>query len=278
MKNTQLNSPTSNSVIFCLTRGYFGVQKYRYLKLILRNHLISKALKNSNKTFDSMIFHEGNISRLDQFLIKLFSLNFQIKFKAISNYFENYSPLSTPNIFGSSLGYIMMCRFQYGKVWGYLKEYEIVVRIDDDCFISEIPILKENQVFVCAGISEENHQGTNESFFSYLETLKLENFYDHKFPYTNLYATRNSFWQQESVKMFLNSILDNPKSLDHRWGDLPVIGVALKVFADWKYNESILLNFNYNHYSHRSLILNGNIDYEVTNKFKLLVKSIKLLF
>jgi hypothetical protein len=76
----------------------------------------------------------------------------------------------------------------------------------------------------------------------------------------------------------LNSILDNPKSLDHRWGDLPVIGVALKVFADWKYNESILLNFNYNHYSHRSLILNGNIDYEVTNKFKLLVKSIKLLF
>ena len=149
MKNSQLNSPKSDSVIFCLTRGYFGLQKYRYLKLILRNYLISKALKSTNKTFDSVIFHEGNISRLDQFLIKIFSLNFQIKFKAISNYFENYLPFSTPNIAGSSLGYIMMCRFQYGKVWEYLKDYEIVVRVDDDCFISEIPILKENQIFVC---------------------------------------------------------------------------------------------------------------------------------
>ena len=278
MKNSQLNSPKSDSVIFCLTRGYFGLQKYRYLKLILRNYLISKALKSTNKTFDSVIFHEGNISRLDQFLIKLFSLNFQIKFKAISNYFENYLPSSAPNIAGSSLGYIMMCRFQYGKVWEYLKVYEIVVRVDDDCFISEIPILKENQIFVCAGISEENHQVTNESFFNYLETLKLENFYDHKFPYTNLYATRNSFWQQESVKIFLDRILDDPKSLSHRWGDLPVIGVALKAFGDWQYNENILLNFNYNHYSHRSLVLNGDIDYKTMNKFRVLLKSIKLLF
>ena len=101
----------------------------RYLKLILRNLLIRRAIKGSSEKYDSVIFHEGNIGLLDQVILRILSLNVRLRFIQVDNYFEGLSPVRTPKLGGASLGYVMMCRFQYGKVWTYLANYEILIRI-----------------------------------------------------------------------------------------------------------------------------------------------------
>ena len=172
----------------------------------------------------------------------------------------------------------MMCRFQYGKVWTYLANYEILIRIDDDCFVSKIPTLLINQLFACPGISEETHLETNQSMPTYLKDQNLDVFYDQKFPYTNLYATRGSFWKRTEVQSFLQGVLNNKDSIDNRWGDLPVIGVALKAFGAWDYNLNTLKDFQYEHFSHRAAVEGGSINFEEENSSKIILSSLKKLF
>ena len=169
VKNTR-QVPHNACVIFCLTRGYPKFQKFRYTKLILRNLHIKKAMKKYPLMLDNIIFHEGNISLFDRIFIKIFSFNWKINFLKIDNFYEDTSFLGEfPS--DAPLGYIMMCRFQYGKVWNILKRYDTLIRIDDDCFIYKIPTLEKNQFFACSGISSETHLDTNYSFPKFLQTL-----------------------------------------------------------------------------------------------------------
>lgn len=264
-------------MIFCLTRGYSGFNKIRYLKLILRNLLIRRAINRSSEKYDSVIFHEGNIRLLDQVILRIFSLNLRLRFVEVDNYFEGLSSNTAPKLGGASLGYVMMCRFQYGKVWTYLANYEILIRIDDDCFLSKIPSLLIDQLFTCSGISEETHVETNQTMPIYLKDQNLGVFYDQKFPYTNLYATRGSFWKRTEVQSFLQGVLNEKNSIDNRWGDLPVIGVALKAFGGWDYKFNILKDFHYDHFSHRATVETGTISYEKTGKLRMLLRSSKKL-
>ena len=276
VKNTR-QVPHNACVIFCLTRGYPKFQKFRYTKLILRNLHIKKAMKKYPLMLDNIIFHEGNISLFDRIFIKIFSFNWKIKFLKIDNFYEDTSFLGEfPS--DAPLGYIMMCRFQYGKVWNILKRYDTLIRIDDDCFIYKIPTLEKNQFFACSGISSETHLDTNYSFPKFLQTLGLENFYDQKFPYTNLYISTNTFWQRRDVKEYLEKVLAESQSLKNRWGDLPVIGVALKAFGEWQIEDNLLQNFSYTHYSHRATVLNGTVNFESTRSRSILIKTIRDLF
>jgi hypothetical protein len=278
MINKQLESPLPSHVIFCLTRGYSNWQKFRYFKLVLRNLLIRKAAKKDIRSFDLLIFHEGNIKKLDIFFIKLFSLNLKIKFKTVEDYFEMYKSHEKILKNDKHLGYTMMCRFHYGKVWQYLINYSHLIRIDDDCFISKIPTLGENEIFLCSGISNETHKETNESLPRYLQQKNLELYYDHKFPYTNLYITQSSFWRNKQVDNFLLEILNDSQSTPHRWGDMPIIGVALKAFGGWDYKTGIIANYQYEHFSHRSIVSNGDIVFKNDNAFKILIIGILKLF
>ncbi len=277
MGNALETSGETTSVIFCLTRGYSGFNKMRYLKLILRNLLIRRAIKGSSEKYDSVIFHEGNIGLLDQVILRILSLNVRLRFIQVDNYFEGLSPVRTPKLGGASLGYVMMCRFQYGKVWTYLANYEILIRIDDDCFVSKIPSLLIDQLFACSGISEETHLETNQTMPIYLKDQNLGDFYDQKFPYTNLYATRGSFWKRTDVQSFLQGVLNKQDSIENRWGDLPVIGVALKAFGAWDYNLNTLKDFHYDHFSHRASVETGTISYGKAGTIRMLLRSSKKL-
>jgi hypothetical protein len=245
--------PRNTNVIFCLARGYVGLGKFHYLKLIARNLYISKASKLNGFKYDFIIFHEGNITKLDQSIIKFLSMNKQIIFRHVHDFFKL-------NTFSKEkdYGYKMMCRFQYKTVWSYLKSYNIAIRIDDDCLVKKIPLLQEDQILSCPLIVEEEHSLTNQSLPNYLKTLNLDRYYDHKFPFTNVYATRVKFWQKASVVEFLNRIDLDPGSFQNRWGDLPIIGVALKRYGNWKHEGAIIQNFEYIHLSHRSVLDNGH--------------------
>jgi hypothetical protein len=248
-----MQKPKNTNIVFCLARGYEGLGKYHYLKLVLRNLYINKASKIIGFKFDFVIFHEGNITKIDKLFIKLLSMNKSIIFRYVHDFSNQNTP--TEEI---GFGYKMMCRFQYKTVWNYLKSYDIAIRIDDDCLVKQIPLLQGDQILSCALVVEEEHVLTNQTLPIYLKMLNLENYYDQKFPFTNVYATRVKFWQQDSVVKFLNDIDSDARSFQNRWGDLPIIGVALKSYGNWKYEDAIIPNFEYIHLSHRSILIDGH--------------------
>jgi hypothetical protein len=251
--------PQKSKVVYCLTRGYIGFGKYHYLKLIVRNNFIRKALKKDSDIYDFVIFHEGNVNRLDQFAIKWLSGIKEIKFREVTDYFMVPEGVSLGKSNAHGFGYELMCLFQYQRVWGYLAQYDEAVRIDDDCLISTIPKLKTDQVFACASLSTETHEPTNITLLDHLRQKGFDKFYDHAFPYTNLFVTRVDFWRNPDVVDFLGYISTSPNSLLNRWGDLPVIGVALKAFANWDASSAIIPNYEYDHLSHNSRIVNGEV-------------------
>jgi len=244
----------NKQVIFCLARGYTHTEMYKYRKLVLRNLLLRINMKRYKSKWDYLIFHEGNIGKFHQFIIKFFSLNFSIEFISVQSDFK--LPDFATQFKFKNLGYILMCRFHSLQVWKYLEEYQIAMRVDDDVFILNLnPILK-NRVFDCAQIGEETHMLTNLTFPKYLKTIGMESFYDHNFPYTNFYITRPDFWLQRSVQSLIAQIASNPESVLNRWGDLPILGVVLNRFRDK--NENFLRrDISYYHFSHRATIKNG---------------------
>lgn len=251
--------PQPSKVVFCLTRGYIGFGKYHYLKLIVRNNFIRKALKKESDLYDFVIFHEGNVSRTDQFAIKWLSGIKGIQFKKVTNYFELPEGVSLGRTSSKGIGYELMCLFQYLKVWSYLSQYDEAVRIDDDCLISKIPKLKKNQIFACASLSAETHEPTNLTLLGHLKEKGFDKYYDHAFPYTNLFVTKINFWRTPEVIEFLGYISRSPNSILNRWGDLPVIGVTLKAFASWDASSAVIPDYEYDHLSHNSRIVNGEV-------------------
>ena len=270
MRNSSSNLPQKSKVVYCLARGYTGLGKYHYLKLIVRNNFIRKALKKEPDLYDFVIFHEGNVSPFDQFGIKWLSGMKDIKFKEVTDYFEIPEAVSLGKDNPQDLGYELMCQFQYLKVWNYLAQYNEAVRIDDDCLISKIPKLEGEQIFACASLSAETHEPTNLTLLNHLKQKGFEKYYDHFFPYTNLFVTKIDFWRTPEVVEFLEYISKSPYSLLNRWGDLPIIGVSLKAFANWDASISIVKDYEYDHLSHNSRIINGEVFILKSGRFSLL--------
>jgi hypothetical protein len=247
-------------VFFCLARGYSFLKKYKYIKLILRNIFLNKYLRNENS--DSVIFHEGNITIIDQVFIKLLSLNRQIKFINIKSIFilpENFN-WTGKSIYG--LGYSLMCRFNYFQIWNFLKSYDIAIRVDDDVLLLNLRELESKEIYICSNLYPETHDQTNITFYEYLKETGSSLFYDHKFPPNCFYITRIKFWLGESVFAFLHNVSSANDSLEKRWGDTVVMGVALKKFGG---TDSITIDkkISYVHLSHNLVVKNG-VDFSIS--------------
>ena len=265
------------TAIFVLARGYRGSEKYHYLKIIFRNLYIKRANFRKKIIFDLLIFHEGNISNFDQVLIKIFSIDFGIKFVHVKDFFTIPRSVRLPNLPVESLGYEMMCVFNYFRIWSYLKEYQIAIRIDDDCFVREIPQLREDQIFSTAAIIEETHEITTNTLPIFLQELGDSQFYDNKFPYTNVYITRLNFWLQSDVQQYLLNFYMHNDSIINRWGDLPIIGITLKKYGVWNPENDYLKNFEYSHLSHSNIISDGKINQIENNRYKIFKYTIRKL-
>lgn len=247
--------------IVALTRGYPG-DRSNYDSLIIRNNSIHKYI-NSRREIptDVILFHEGNISEDDQIYIKEKS-NDEIIFKDVSKYFKNQG-ISLDGEDKFSLGYRQMCRFNMLYIWDEVKKYDYILRVDEDIEIRKFDAkvfeyMNEKQINYLTGrFTKDTHRLTNKTlpFFLKKETkLNVEKIYNHRNPYTNLYASCVDFWIKNDVQKLLRIIGLSDEQITNRWGDHTVQGIVLN-----HKNEKIKLfkKLEYNHYSHDLTIKNN---------------------
>jgi hypothetical protein len=232
------------NAIVCLTRGYSHVNNY-YM-LIQRNNLIYHHLNEKmNKHYQSIIFHEGNISKEHQDFILEHSQDKTIQFVDVSSIWTG--------------GYAGMCKFNMYDIWNYTKEYDFILRVDEDCFISKIEIdpfsCIDDKVFLISAPCRESHEATNATLPQFIESITnvpASLFYDHKFPYTNVCISSVQFWREPPVSSILKQIAFSELQHKNRWGDLPVLGSLLNIYA--KDRVGNLKQFEYYHESHKETI------------------------
>ena len=261
----------NNLVFFCLARGYSGLQKHHYKKLIIRNLFLNRYLRVSN-AYKSVIFHEGNMSHTDQFFIRFFSLNFKIKFISIANLWVVPDGLAWTGKSSFGLGYSLMCRFQYFHWWKYLEDYDYAIRVDDDVLVHSLGS-SQLAVYKCAKQYPESHKSTNSSFPVFLSTLGMHEYYDHKFPPNCFFISKIDFWQKVQVSSFLESVASSRASLDDRWGDTVVMGVALNAFAQ-RSDYVVDKCMEYSHLSHSMHLKDGVEYFYSTNRFLIYLRAL----
>jgi hypothetical protein len=247
---------SAQNAIFGLVRGYVGFEKWKYLQLIIRNWALGIWKVRSKFTGDFLIFHEGNITDFDQWAIRRLS-PIKLRFIDVS---EVWKPEGQSRWEGNSdfpLSYSLMCKFNYADLWNYLETYEVVCRVDEDCIVLNLPDFDGVKLFETGALFEESHPRTNATMPGFLKSLGLEKYYDHAFPYTNLYVTRMDFWMRESVREFVTTVANHPDALEYRWGDIPVLGVALKAFGNWDSLASVNDGIEYFHLSHLTKVTKG---------------------
>jgi hypothetical protein len=228
----------SNNAIVCLTRGYSDIKKYN--DLIMRNIAIWKHI-NQDFKYPLVIFHEGNITKEHQDYINSKSMGQNIIFTDISSVWRG--------------GYEGMCRFQTYELWKLCSEYKAVLRIDEDCVIQKIIYDPFDQLFnsglpyMTSVFWAESHSETNATLPGFLEKLtgaKALNFYNNKFPYTNVSICLVDYWlKKENI---LKAIVDSPLQRANRWGDLPVLGSLLNIYENGKIGT--MAGLSYYHSSH----------------------------
>lgn len=250
------SAPEPRFAVFGLVRGYTNLaSKWRYSMQILRNISIRIAAIRARENWDIVILHEGNISQIDQFFLTVLSLG-PIRFLDIGIDFARPDNLRFSGKNGP-LGYALMCRFHYLNVWKYLQNYDVAMRLDEDCFLIRAVPLSNQEGFGSAGFCAESHEPTNRTLIPVLNEMGLGSSYNHVFPYTNFYITRPKLWESTKVSAFLSKIGQNEDSLEERWGDIPVLGVALNAFPDQLGPVRQLNKVSYFHLSHIAWVKNG---------------------
>lgn len=253
-----------NVAIIGLTRGYPD-NKSHYDDLLHRNKKIYENINSKlSNPYKLILFHEGNISLSDQDYIQNNSPE-NLHFIDISNLFEKYNYID---------GYKIMCKFQMFYLWEYVKEFDYVMRIDEDVFIEKFDastlttMNKKDVDFYFSKLSYESHVPTNKTlpyFIKNFYNLKNLKFYDHLFPYTNFYISKTNIWQTPKINELLKKIAESNEQIEYRWGDLPVLGSVLKLE---KLNFKRLYTLSYMHDSHQ-LFVESNILSPIIERFNL---------
>lgn len=230
------------NAIVSLTRGYKKLEQYDTLierNRAIREHILSKW------QYPVILFHEGNIPKDHQDHIKIHSA-MDIEFIDISSTWQG--------------GYEGMCRFQMLDLWEWCKDYEYIMRIDEDCIITECSVnpfeIGEN-VYSTPIYWGESHSETNATLPQFIEELTgfpSDKFYNNKFPYTNIGVAKVKFFNGFLLDK-LTTIANTPLQRANRWGDLPVLGSLLNCYAYGR--VSMMQGLTYKHLSHGFTISNN---------------------
>jgi|AntAceMinimDraft_1070359.scaffolds.fasta_scaffold07713_4 hypothetical protein len=246
------------TAIYCLAKGHSSFFGYRML--VRRNWSLRRVRKlNPDAQVTFIIFHEGNIGLFHRALISFFSA-LRIRWVDIS---EDFQPFSNQDLPADTaiLGYSLMCRFQYLQIWKYLTEFDVAVRVDDDCKINSIPLqLAEGQVFQTGFLIVDGHEPTNTSLPKILGPSRIQ-YWDDLVPYTNVLMTKVSFWMRPDVTAFLKEVGEHDFAVRDRWGDAPVMGLVLRMFADWDAESGVDKLIDYYHDSHRARVSGGELSW-----------------
>jgi hypothetical protein len=246
--------------IVCLTRGYSRMDQYS--DLLKRNVAIVNAINFGPVKFPLFLFHEGNITKDQQENIKLHTPTQEIKFVQVAyDYPSYYKEEFTVGDGLSNKGYRLMCRFNACQIWAICANLGLthILRVDEDCILEGNwktaldKFVKSKTSFVSPYFEEpERHKLTNDTFPLYLQQKYGSNAaskYDHKFAYTNVYMANVTHWINAPLKGFLDGIEEDGGILKYRWGDLPILSVACKMYLpDTMYG--LLKGVSYTHGSH----------------------------
>jgi hypothetical protein len=264
MLNQLPNKNTSaQSAIVCLTRGYPDVNGYK--KLIRRNRSVYETInRNRIRQYPLIIWHQGNIPPAHQRFVLAQEANRDVRFVDVSGAFQLPQGIDPSELMESwSVGYRLMCRFHFYHIWQCTQQFDFVMRIDEDCTLRCVvadPIqwlMKHRLDFAAAAFEAESHELTNQTLAPFVNRYAgsiapqshCAEPYNHVFPYTNLYVTRTGFWRHPEVQRFLTAVAFERDSIRLRWGDLPVLGAALNMFARAG-AIALIPHFAYRHGSH----------------------------
>ena len=227
---------TEKHAIVALTRGYPDLNSYHML--ISRNIAIYNVFysKLANKlAYDIVLFHEGNISEEAQQYIQYHTPDMPLIFVAIPFY-------NMPNC--EQLGYKNMCYFWAIDFIEYLKDYEYIIRIDEDCILYQLdPYVIENCKQKNIKFSSAHFQGDDYDHvvvglkplvYSYMKKHGLIMVSDNiRCPYTNFSIINIPFYRNTNyIQGLLAEIRQSNGIFVHRWGDLPIHGYILTFLTD----------------------------------------------
>lgn len=248
-----INNHNLKVAIVALTRGYEGDLE-KYDDLINRNNSIFEHVNSKiSSPFEIILFHEGNITLKDQIYIQKNSQS-EITFINVESVFNKYSHVD---------GYTIMCKFQMYYIWDYVKNYDYIIRVDEDLIIKNFNVksidkmYRKNIDFYYSKLIYESHVPTNNTLPPFLMKLfktKNTKFYNHLFPYTNFYISNVKIWREKTINNKLKNLAETNNQITNRWGDLPVLGSFINHF---EINSKRLYSLVYFHDSHKLLIKNN---------------------
>lgn len=259
--------------IVCLSRGYPDVSGYD--ALINRNHCIYNtfyACLPDKERYDVIIFHEGNITDAHQQYIRSRQPDLPLVFKPVE--FLNITATNclcppTPLSESFSIGYKNMCLFWSVRFFDFLKDYEYVIRIDEDCNLLKMrpSILSDyKKMGVCFSTPffqerdlKDVTLGMESLFNSFMHDNGLPPVRKHvnRCPYTNVMIVNIPYFRGRSMmQRLLERIVESHCVFSNRWGDLAIWGYVLLYLIDKKcYIEDRAIS--YSHGSHGDKRING---------------------
>jgi hypothetical protein len=260
MKHNTQNKKIKKLAIVGLVRGYEDINDYDIL--IARNKsILNKIVSKLKIPYKVILFHEGNINDSQQnYIIKQSFLDMEFINVEKDFKFDKSLITKTDNLERFNSGYRMMCRFNFYSIWKYVKDYEFVLRIDEDVIFKRFNIkkfeklLKNNEIFSTVRLSKETHSLTNRTLPKYLQEVLMAKdlkFYNNKFPYTNFYFSRVDFWTNPEIQKKLQKLVTDEQFI-YRWGDLPIIGAFLN---HYKVSINLFRGTSYYNQSHKHKLI-----------------------
>lgn len=244
--------------ITVLTRGYRDINQYN--KLINRNLHISQNLRN--KSIDILIFHEGNITNDHMIHIQKYTPELKIIFIDVSIHFQEHKKnIIVEDKYDPSVGYRHMCSFWFVHFFDFVKKYNKLIRIDEDCYIKtnidDIFSKLDNYTFICGKKMPDDDFvtiGLNNFTLNFIKNKNVKNTNSKKpdGPYTNFFAILLDPVRDNDIFNEYKKEIDKSDMIyKRRWGDLSLWGEAIYYI----FGENTLLidkSVKYFHESHHT--------------------------
>tara|TARA_B100000686_G_C16790222_1_gene978152 strand:- start:2228 stop:3085 length:858 start_codon:yes stop_codon:yes gene_type:complete len=263
----KIRSYFSKNAVIVLTKGYDNVKDYKLL--IKRNKHLEKYF---NKHLSYLIFHEGNISIEHQNYIQKQTPKLKFKFINVSADFKKkdapYYPPTRVHAAHLGQGYRNMCSFWFVSFWKYVKNYNKILRVDEDCDMlsdyNKIFPLLDKFICVCGKWEPDQNyvtQGLNKFTSNFFKSYNID---IHKKsasgPYTNVIGFNLDRLRENTILFkFIDALKKSNNIYIYRWGDLPVWGEVLHYMYP-KNKYLIWDKITYHHGSHYLTVNKQNLN------------------
>ena len=259
-----------------LTRGYDRLDAYDVL--CVRNDRIRKWLEKvhsdvkSKYDFDIVVFHEGNILEGHREYIQSMTPDLPLIFRDVRHEFEMEAGSGsdtclyckpTPESERFPVGYKHMCRFWFSRFLKHTRDYDIVIRIDEDCWIEPFDlhrVLEHMRASGCVYVTPRwvgaDDPSVTDGLIAVCDAFARDHglpapSYDRN-PYTSVFIMDAAYFRENRiVQAFFRRIEETGCIYRNRWGDLPLWGVLLSCMGLHEQERCCEeLALRYLHFSH----------------------------